>query len=107
MFLAGVVPAFVIFVSLTIYVFFYVRKREGLVAEKRTPRQIVRAILVALPILVAPVVLLGGILGGIFTPTEASGVTVVYLIVVSFIAGWMDVKSFSVPSASRPRPPVR
>lgn len=89
MFLAGVLPALVIFLSLTVYVFFYVRKREGLVAEKQSRAQIVRAILTALPILVAPVILLGGILGGIFTPTEASGVTVIYLILISMAAGWM------------------
>lgn len=91
MFLAGVIPALVIFVSLTIYVFLYVRRREGLVVESRPRREIVRAVLIAAPILVAPVILLGGILGGIFTPTEASGVTVVYLILFSLAAGWMNL----------------
>ena len=92
MFLAGVLPALVIFLSLTVYVFLYVRKREGLVAEKQTPRQIFRAILTALPILVAPVLLLGGILGGLVTPTGASGSTVVYLILLSLLAGWMNLR---------------
>ena len=31
-----------------------------------------------------PVILLGGILGGVFTPTEAAGVAVVYTFVISF-----------------------
>lgn len=92
MFLAGVLPALLIFLSLTLYVYFYVRKRDGLVGEPFTRRETVRAILTALPILVAPIVLLGGILGGIFTPTEASGITVVYLIVISFALGWMGPK---------------
>jgi tripartite ATP-independent transporter DctM subunit len=35
--------------------------------------------------------LLGGILGGIFTPTEASGITVAYLILMSLVAGWLTL----------------
>ncbi len=92
MFLAGVLPALVIFFSLTIYIFFYVRRREGLVVEKQSRAQTLRAIATALPILVAPVILLGGILGGIFTPTEASGITVVYLILISLAARWMTFR---------------
>lgn len=92
MFLAGVLPAFVIFMVLTVYVFLYVRKREGLVVEPFSNEKKVRALLSAIPILAAPIVLLGGILGGIFTPTEAAGITVVYLIVISFALGWMGPK---------------
>ncbi|MEX0759414.1 MAG: TRAP transporter large permease, partial [Tistlia sp.] len=91
MFLAGVLPALLIFLSLTVYVYFYVRKRDGLVGEPYTRSETLRAVLTALPILVAPIVLLGGILGGVFTPTEASGITVVYLIAISFALRWMSL----------------
>lgn len=92
LFLAGVLPALVIFVSLCVYVFFYVRRREGLTVERQSRREILRALLTALPILVAPIILLGGILGGIFTPTEASGITVVYLILISLAARWVNLR---------------
>lgn len=91
MFLAGVLPALMIFVALTVYVFLYVRRREGLRAEGQTLRGALRAVVLAVPILLAPVILLGGILGGVFTPTEASAATVVYLIVLSFGAGWLNL----------------
>ena len=41
-----------------------------------------RAFFKALPALLMPVIILGGILGGIFTPTEASSVAVVYGILI-------------------------
>jgi tripartite ATP-independent transporter DctM subunit len=94
MFLAGVVPALLIFFILTAYVYIYSRNRPELVVERPSANQMVKDIVGALPILVAPVVLIGGILGGIFTPTEASAVTVVYLIVVSFALGWMTPGKF-------------
>lgn len=92
MFLAGVLPALVIFIALCVYVFIYVRHREGLTVERRSGREIIRALLTALPILLAPVILLGGILGGVFTPTEASSVTVVYLILLALVMRWMDLR---------------
>lgn len=107
MFLAGVMPALLIFASLTLYVFFYVRRREGLAGEAQPIAEKVRALVTALPILVAPILLLGGILGGIFTPTEASGITVVYLIVISFAMRWMGpaqlYKAFAMAAATTGR----
>jgi tripartite ATP-independent transporter DctM subunit len=91
LFAAGVVPALLIFFALAVYVFFYVRRREGLTVERMPRREAVRACVAALPILLAPVLLLGGILGGIFTPTEASGITVAYLILMSLVAGWLTL----------------
>jgi C4-dicarboxylate transporter DctM subunit len=46
---------------------------------------LVLAFLRALPALTMPVIILGGILGGVFTPTEASAVAVVYGILISMI----------------------
>ncbi|WP_026987027.1 TRAP transporter large permease [Fodinicurvata fenggangensis] len=91
-FFAGVIPAFIIFVSLTLYVFFYARKRPELTSETEPFWQAVVTVLKALPILVAPVLLLGGILSGVFTPTEAAAVTGVYLVVMSFSARWISLK---------------
>ncbi len=91
LFAAGVLPALLIFLSLAVYVFFYVRRRQGLTVERLSPREALRACVAAIPILFAPVLLLGGILGGIFTPTEASGITVAYLILMSLAAGWLSL----------------
>lgn len=48
-------------------------------------RNLVTALLRAIPALTMPVIILGGILGGIFTPTEASSVAVVYGIFIGTV----------------------
>ena len=50
---------------------------------KLTFKEIIKSFFEALPALFLPVIILGGIYSGIFTPTEAAGVAVVYSLVVS------------------------
>lgn len=91
-FLAGVIPALMIFVALTLYIYLYARNRTELTAEAIPRSEAVRTLIGALPIFLAPVVLLGGILGGIFTPTEAAAVTAMYLLVLSFACRWITLR---------------
>lgn len=91
-FFAGVIPALLIFFGLTGYVFFYVRDKENLTVDQVDRQDIGKTLLSALPILVAPVILLGGILGGFFTPTEAAAVTAMYLLVLCFGCRWLTLK---------------
>ena len=42
-----------------------------------------RAVVRALPAMGAPVLILGGILGGFFTPTEAAGIGALYMLVLA------------------------
>lgn len=93
MFLAGILPAFVIAVSLAVYVWIHSRKRPELTSPALEPRESVKAVGKAVPILFTPVIVLGGILGGIFTPTEAASVAGVYLIVLGLGARWMSLRN--------------
>ena len=79
MFLGGVFPGIVIGVILGAMVFFVCRHR-GYTFTERRPGAIEagRAFLRAIPVFVLPLVIIGGILGGIFTATEASVVAVIY-----------------------------
>src|SRR5213595_3682185 len=80
LFLAGVVPGVLIGIGLMIYSYFW--GPVG-VLKKRAPltEVIVAARGSALP-LVIPVIIMGGILSGWFTPTEAGMVAAVYILVV-------------------------
>lgn len=49
------------------------------------PREFVRALVEAFPGLLMPVIILGGILGGVFTPTEAAAAGVLYALLVGFL----------------------
>ncbi len=85
LFAAGLVAGLLLGVGL-IFVAWMIARREGYPAEApfsaiNTAVAFVRAV----PALTMPVIILGGILGGIFTPTEASAVAVVYGIVISMV----------------------
>jgi C4-dicarboxylate transporter DctM subunit len=83
LFIAGILPG--IFVGLCMMAIIYVlAKREGWKATAPFSwSTLLRATREAALGLFMPVILIGGILGGVFTPTEAAGVTVVYAVVVS------------------------
>ena len=78
LFLAGFLPGLVMGVCLMIYVSWEARKLN--VEQQLTPTLVilVKAAWEALPAVFTPVIILGGIGTGIFTPTEAAAVTVLY-----------------------------
>jgi len=83
MFLAGIVPGVIIGLALMVYAWVQAR-REGIGADatRYTTREAWTVIWDAKWALIVPVIILGGIYGGIFTPTEAAAVGVIYGLVV-------------------------
>lgn len=83
LFLAGIVPGILIGLSLMVIVYL-LADRENLPAAttRATWPERGRASLNAFWPLMTPVIIMGGILGGIFTPTEASAVAVGYAIFI-------------------------
>ncbi|MBX6964858.1 TRAP transporter large permease [Alcaligenes faecalis] len=83
LFVAGIGPGLLIGGALMVYVWLYAR-RHGLGLQDGVGRLGVwTAFRQAWLALLMPVIILGGIYGGIFTPTEASAVAVVYALIVS------------------------
>jgi tripartite ATP-independent transporter DctM subunit len=83
MFFAGIVPG--IFVTALLLVTAWiiaVRNNFGGVGEPFAMRPLLRAVWDGKWAIGAPLVILGGIYGGVFTPTEAAGVAVVYALFV-------------------------
>jgi C4-dicarboxylate transporter DctM subunit len=103
LFAAGFLPGFLCGLSLMVMVWF-VAKREGLPKEERASiREMLRAARDAVPPLLMPVIILGGILSGIFTATESAVIAVVYGMVLSMAVyrelHWRDVPGLLVTSA--------
>lgn len=83
LFAAAVLPAFIMTMALAVLVFIWSRRRPDLVGEAYDWSKVRRAVLRALPPMGAPVIILGGILGGYFTPTEAAGVGALYMLLLA------------------------
>ncbi len=83
LFLASFIPGFLVALSFMIVNYLIARKR-GYPAEKfPTLRDVWVTFSEAVWAILAPVIILGGILGGVFTPTEAGAVAVTYVLIVS------------------------
>lgn len=78
LFAAGLFPGILAGCSLLVPVYF-LAKRNGWEAKSDEPRPSIRdSFIKALPALMAPVIILGGLRSGLFTPTEAAVVAVTY-----------------------------
>ncbi|AKJ64139.1 TRAP transporter large permease [Kiritimatiella glycovorans] len=97
MFVAGLVPG-ILFGALLMGVNTVQCRLHGYGAERtaRDDRPLWPAILRALPSLLLVVIVLGGILGGIFTPTEAAAVAVLYAFVLAVLI-YREVKWSEIP----------
>lgn len=84
--LAGVIPSLIIALFLMLQIAITARRR-GLPRDTIvvTPARFARQLWITLPALLAPVVLIGGLVGGIFGSTEAAAVTVVYALAAGII----------------------
>ncbi|MFZ5587397.1 MAG: TRAP transporter large permease [Thermodesulfobacteriota bacterium] len=79
LFAAGIIPGFLLGVSMMVYSYFLaVRRRFPRDTTPFSAARLWRDFVAAGPALLAPVIILGGILGGVFTPTEAAAVAVLY-----------------------------
>ncbi|WP_127144098.1 TRAP transporter large permease [Pelagibacterium montanilacus] len=85
LFIAGVGPGVLILVLFSIYCVIYATKNKIPTEPKASWRERGRAITQAIWPLGFPAIIVGGIYGGIFSPTEAASVCVLYAIVLEFI----------------------
>ena len=92
LFAASVLPAFLLAAALCLTVFIYVRRHSELKATPRSRAEIKQATLRVIGPLLTPVIILGGILGGFFTPTEAAAIGVLYILALGFSYRTLDVK---------------
>jgi tripartite ATP-independent transporter DctM subunit len=96
LFLAGVVPGILLGIALMMVNHWISIRRGYLFSSKRpTLMHLVRSFWSALPALLLPFIILGGILGGIFTPTEAAAVAAAYALVIGLFGTrrlkWRDI----------------
>ena len=95
MFIAGIVPGLIIGFALMAVCYCTARKRHYIsVSERPTFANVGKAFKEAVWALIVPIIILGGIYGGIFTPTEAAVVAVVYSVLIGkFVYKELDGKT--------------
>jgi tripartite ATP-independent transporter DctM subunit len=95
LFVAGYIPGLLIGLLLMFTAGFFIRKNNLKTGEPTSVKELFTRFLDALPSLMLLVVVIGGIVVGIFTATEASAIAVVYTIVLSFI--YREIKLKDIP----------
>lgn len=94
--LAGLIPGIIIGAVFMIYNFVYCKKQD---IGDRTPfeaKRLGKAFVSAIPALLTPVILLGGVYTGFYTPTEGAAIAVIYTILVSIYI-YKDLKWTDIP----------
>jgi tripartite ATP-independent transporter DctM subunit len=82
LFLAGVVPGILIAGSQMLTVYIYAKRRGYPVYDRSSMLELAKAASGAGLALMTPLIIVGGIVGGLFTPTEASVVAVIYSLIL-------------------------
>lgn len=103
LFLAGFPAGILIGLALALYVIWYARKKKIPVVAPMERKSFLVALKDAWLSLFAPVVIFGGIYGGLFTPTEAAGIACIYAIIVSVLIHreltWRELWTITTDSA--------
>jgi tripartite ATP-independent transporter DctM subunit len=93
--IAGFIPGFLVAIVLMVYVYFYAKRRGLKPAPRMTWRELGAATREAFWALLTPFIMIGGIIAGWFTATEAAATTAVYSLLVSMFIyreiSWRDL----------------
>ena len=81
-FMAGVIPGLIIGLGVAVVTYFYAR-RLGIKGDERVPyRERLTAIKDGILAIIMPLIIIGGIVSGVFTPTESGAIAVIYALVI-------------------------
>jgi tripartite ATP-independent transporter DctM subunit len=85
LFIAGYLPGILMGLAVMVVAYFLAKKNNYTVSEKVSPKDAIKVILQAIPSLMLIVIVIGGIVAGVFTATEGAAVAVLYSLVLSLI----------------------
>ncbi len=96
LFLAGVIPGILIAASQMITVYIYAKIYGYPTYSRSSLKEALLAIFFAIPPLMTPLIIVGGIVAGFFTPTEASAIAVMYSLILG-VFGYRTIKGRDIP----------
>lgn len=92
LFLAGYIPGILVGLSLMIAAAIWAKKKKYPTGKRTSLREIWKTFIDALPSLFLLIVVIGGIVTGIFTATEASGIAVLYTLILAAMYKELSLK---------------
>lgn len=92
LFMAGLTPGLIIALGIAFVTYFYAKKLNIKGNKKATAKERIEALKEGGLAIIMPVIIIGGIVSGIFTPTESGAVAVVYALIV----GMFVYKEFTI-----------
>jgi len=92
LFIAGFIPGLLMGLALAVMVAYYAHKRHYPRDAKFSFKQLGVSFIEGLPALMTPVIIIGGIASGIFTPTEAAIASVVYALILGLVYRTLNLK---------------
>lgn len=96
LFMAGYIPGILWGLACMLVIFFIAKKKGYRSSQKFTAKEKINILLQALPCLLLIIIVIGGIIAGIFTATEGSVVAVVYSLLLSLF-GYKSIKLKDIP----------
>ncbi len=96
LFIGGYVPGILFTIGILILLILKARKLQVPISEKCDNQTRIKAFISAFPALLTPFLIMGGILGGVMTPTEAGAIGCVYAFIISFVV-YRELKLKDIP----------
>lgn len=96
LFMAGYIPGILWGLACMVVIYFIAKKKGYRSTSKFTGKEKIKVLLEAIPCLLLIIIVIGGIIGGIFTATEGSVVAVVYSLLLSLF-GYKFIKLKEIP----------
>ncbi|MEN8765126.1 MAG: TRAP transporter large permease [Wenyingzhuangia sp.] len=93
LFLAGYIPGILTGLLLMVVASFWAKKKKYRLGERSTLKQVFKTFIDAVPSLLLLIIVIGGIVAGIFTATEASAIAVLYTFVLGIIYKEINLKN--------------
>lgn len=93
LFLAGYIPGILTGLFLMLVASFWAKKKKYKLGKRSTLKEVFKTFIDAVPSLFLLVIVIGGIVTGVFTATEASAIAVLYTLVLGFLYKEISIKT--------------
>lgn len=94
LFMAGYIPGILMGLGVMVVAFIYAKRKKYPTSGLMPAKEVLQVTLQAIPSLLLIVIVIGGIVGGIFTATEGAGICVLYCLILSICYKSITWKSF-------------